>query len=83
MWSVYVIWSSSGKLYTGVSTDVNRRFRQHLGELKGGAKFFRSDRPSLLVHEEKGFSRTDAQVREAQIKKLSRLEKEHLVFGKK
>ena len=67
-------------MYTGVSTDVNKRFRQHLGLIKGGAKFFRSDPPALLVYEEQGLTRAIAQQREAAIKKLNRKEKEELVF---
>lgn len=81
VWSVYVIESQSGKFYTGISTDVNRRFRQHLGVVKGGAKYFRSDPPSLLVYEESFRDRSAAQKREAEIKAFTRLEKENLVYG--
>ena len=29
-WSVYIICCDDGSLYTGISTDVERRFREHL-----------------------------------------------------
>lgn len=78
-WSVYMIQCESGKLYTGVSTDVTRRFRQHAGEIKGGAKFFRADPPALLVYEERYSDRNSAQSREAQIKSLPRPLKDELI----
>lgn len=80
-WFVYVIESRSGKFYTGVATDVNRRFRQHAGGLKGGAKFFRSDPPALLLYEESFPDRSSAQKRESQIKSYSRRQKEFLIFN--
>ena len=39
MWFVYLIRTKKG-IYTGVTTDMLRRFRQHQGEIPGGAKFF-------------------------------------------
>lgn len=81
MWWVYIIETESGRFYTGVARDINRRFRQHQGEIKGGAKFFRSDRPSLLIYAEESASRSLAQQREAEIKSLPRAQKEQLIFG--
>lgn len=82
MWWVYIIETESGRFYTGVARDINRRFRQHLGEIKGGAKFFRGDLPSLLVYAEKSESRSLAQQREAEIKSLSRSQKELFIFSR-
>lgn len=81
MWFLYVIETEKGRLYTGVARDVNMRFRQHAGEIKGGAKFFYSDKPSLLVYCQECADRSSAQKLEAQIKKLSRKQKEELVFA--
>lgn len=36
--SCYCLTNEQGKTYVGFSTDVNRRLRQHNGELQGGAK---------------------------------------------
>ncbi len=81
MWIVYIIETVGGRFYTGVSTDINLRFRQHSGQLKGGAKFFHSDPPSLVIYVEERVSRSLAQKREAAIKALSRAQKERLVYS--
>lgn len=77
-WFVYIIQSEKGKLYTGITTDVQRRFLEHQSG-KGGAKFFRSDSAKEVVYIEDCESRSHASIREAQIKKLSRKQKEKLV----
>ena len=81
MWFVYIIESESGSFYTGVTTDINKRFRQHSQQIKGGAKFFRGNPPSLLIYLQEAKSRSEAQQLEAKIKKLSRKQKELLIFS--
>lgn len=81
MWWVYVIETESGSFYTGVAKDVNLRFRQHKGEIKGGAKFFRSNPPSLLIYMKEYKNRSEAQKIESYIKKLSRTQKEEFIFS--
>ena len=79
MWIVYLIKSSTNnKYYCGVTTNMSRRLRQHNGEICGGAKATRSGRPWKLFYFEELDSRSDAQSREADIKKLSHREKSHL-----
>jgi putative endonuclease len=68
-WSVYIILCSDSSLYTGISTDVEKRFRQHASQK--GAKYFRHCQPLSIVHIEKGHSRSSASCREAAIKKMS------------
>ncbi|MBD2858706.1 GIY-YIG nuclease family protein [Spongiibacter sp. KMU-158] len=70
-----MIRSNSGKLYTGISTDPDRRFREHAGELAGGARFFRGDPPLQIVYRERASDRSEASRREAEIKKLTRGQK--------
>lgn len=77
-WSVYIIESKKGKFYTGISTDVERRFSQHLSG-KGGAKYFRSDPPLRIVYRECLDNRSLASKKEAAIKKMSRQQKEKLI----
>lgn len=48
-WNVYIVETATGNLYTGIATDVERRVRQHNGELPGGAKCLRGQRPVKLV----------------------------------
>ena len=38
-------WRSSGRTYTGITTDLSRRLRQHNGELRGGARATRHGGP--------------------------------------
>jgi putative endonuclease len=74
MWYVYILKCNDNTLYTGVTTDVQRRFKEHK-EGKTGAKYTRGRFPLEIAYEETCPSRSEAQVREAQIKKLTRSEK--------
>lgn len=78
-WSVYIIRCDDGSLYTGVSTDVDRRFREHR-DTPRGAKFFNGRKPLEVVFHEAGHSRSSAGRREAAIKKLSRDSKMRLIL---
>lgn len=76
---VYVVECSDGTLYTGYTTDVERRVEEHnAGE---GAKYTRGRTPVEVVHVEEYATRSEAMSREAEIKKMSRKEKERLVDG--
>jgi putative endonuclease len=77
-WSVYIIRCDDGSLYTGVSTDVERRFREHLGQPRG-ARYFNGRKPLEVVWREDGHTRSSACRREAAIKKLSRDAKLRLI----
>ena len=76
-WQVYIILCSDGSLYTGITTDIARRFNQH--RLGTGAKYFRGRSPRQVVYLESGHDRSGASRREAAIKKLSRAEKRLLI----
>ena len=81
-WYVYIIRASDDSLYTGITTDVERRFREHRGEGPGKdkrAKFFRGRDPVEVVHIEKHPDRSSALKREAAIKSLDREQKVELV----
>ncbi len=77
-WSIYIIEASDASLYTGITTDVDRRFEEHLNCQKG-AKYFYGRSPVKVVYREDGHTRSSASRREAEIKKLSRPEKEDLI----
>ncbi len=77
-WSLYIIEASDASLYTGITTDVERRFEEHLNGHKG-AKFFNGRRPLRVVYCEQGHTRSSASRREAEIKKMSRTEKQTLL----
>ena len=73
-WYVYVIRSSDDSLYTGITTDVQRRFKEHCGTQKG-ARYFRGRQPLEVVYRESHPDRGSALRREADIKKLTREQK--------
>lgn len=77
-WAVYIIRADDNRLYTGITTDIERRWRQH-AEQRGGAKFFRGRKPMALVYVETGHDRSSASRREAAIKQLARPAKELLL----
>lgn len=74
---VYVLECGDGSLYTGYTTDVDRRVAEHAAG--DGAKYTRGRRPVELVHVESFDSKSAALSREHAIKSLSRGAKERLV----
>ena len=76
-WFVYIIEATNGSLYTGITTDVARRWGQHLSGK--GARYFRGRKPKRLLMVEGGHDRSSASKREAQIKQLPRRAKLSLV----
>jgi len=77
-WFVYIIEASDGSLYTGVTTDIDRRFAEHSSTGKG-AKFFRGRKPVKIAYIQEHPDRSSALKREAEIKKLSREKKLQLI----
>jgi putative endonuclease len=76
-WLVYIILCSDNSLYTGITTDMERRFRRH-SEGKG-AKYFRGRQPVRVVLLESGHSRSSAATREAKLKAFSHGAKMRLI----
>lgn len=79
MWFVYIIRCADGSLYTGVTTDVARRFEEHASGGKKSAKYVRGRGPLLLVYSRSIGTRAEALVEEMRIKRLSKSEKEALL----
>lgn len=79
IWYVYIIICSDNSLYTGITTDPERRFRQHAQGT--GAKYFRGRRPLGIVYLEPGHTRSSAGCREVRIKRMSHGDKAALVAG--
>jgi len=76
-WQIYIILCSDNSLYTGITTDVERRLRQHA--TGRGAKYLRGRQPLELVYLENGHTRSSAGRREAEIKRMKRDEKHLLI----
>ena len=75
-WFVYMVECADGSLYTGITTDLARRLREHnSGATKTGAKYTRAKQPVTLVYQEPVDSRSAATRRELAIKSLKRNDK--------
>lgn len=77
MWFVYILQCVDGSYYTGSTNNIKRRLKDHLSG-KGG-KYTRSHKPEKIIYKEDLQSKSEALKREAQIKKLTKKEKEELV----
>ena len=77
---VYIIETSENSYYTGITTDIQRRFDEHLNGK--GAKFFNTCQPLKVVYQETGHTRSSASKRETEIKALNHLEKKKLITSK-
>ena len=75
-WYLYILRCGDDTLYTGITTDVQRRLADH--RAGKGAKYTRGRAPLELVYEEKCGTQSDALRREYAVKALPRAEKEKL-----
>src|ERR1019366_5158898 len=73
-WFVYLIRCSDNSIYTGVTTDVERRVKEH-NESKRGAKYTKTRRPVSLIKSFEVSTKSEALKMEYRIKQLSRAEK--------
>lgn len=76
-WHLYILRCRDGSLYTGITTDVQKRFEAH--NSGKGAKYTRGRGPLKLVYREECGSHSDALKRELAVKSLVRTEKETLI----
>ena len=75
MWYVYVLLCADDSLYCGITTNLQKRLKQHNGEIKGGAKYTRGRGPCRFVYIKKAMNRSIASKLEYQFKQLSRKKK--------
>ena len=76
-WYLYMIRLQNGNLYTGITTDIERRFSEH--QSGKGAKYLRGKGTLTLVFSEVIGSRSAALKLESHIKKMSKQQKEALL----
>ena len=76
-WYLYILRCGDGTLYTGITTDVEKRLEQH--RTGKGAKYTRGRGPLELVYQETCLDHSQALKREAAIKRMSRQKKEILI----
>lgn len=76
-WYVYILKCADDTLYTGITTDVNRRLNEHN---KGtGAKYTKTRLPVVLVAVSEASNRSEASKEEYRIKQLTKKEKLQLI----
>lgn len=81
-YSLYIIRCRDGSLYTGITTDVERRFREHESG-KRGSRFLRGRGPLRIEFCERLGSRDRAQRFEYRVKRMAREHKEALIAGRR
>jgi putative endonuclease len=79
IWSVYMIRTVDGRLYSGVSTDVPRRYGEHLAGGPRAAKYLKAHKPHALAFFTPIGSRSLAQKVEYHLKRLPRDQKETVI----
>ena len=77
MYFVYILKCKDGSLYTGITTDVVRRFKEHTNG--AGGHYTSAKRAVKIVYKEKHPNRSAASKREAEIKRWKRAQKLALV----
>ncbi len=77
-WTVYILRCGDGSLYTGIAKDVQARVKQHLDGK--GAAYTRTRLPVQLLYQQGGLTHSEALIREAQIKAMSRSRKERIIL---
>ena len=78
MYFLYILKCKDQTLYTGITTDLDRRLKEH-GSSALGAKYNRARRPVKIVYQKKFRTRSGASREEARIKKLARSAKVKLI----
>lgn len=81
-WFLYLIRCKDNSLYTGITTDVKRRFKEHQGNDRKGSKYLRGKAPLKLVLKKKIGNKSLSSKVEAKVKKLPKVKKEFLVKKK-
>ncbi len=74
MYFVYILECSDSTFYTGITTNLDRRIKEH-NNSKLGAKYTKMRRPVKLIYSKQFDNRSEASIEESRIKKLNRLEK--------
>lgn len=79
VWSVYMLRCADGSLYTGITTDIERRLSEH--NSGKGSRYTRARLPVELVFIEPAATESKAKAREAELKSMVKDQKERLAGG--
>jgi len=80
LWYVYLLSCSDQSLYCGITTNLERRLKEH-NQGRAGAKYTRARRPVRLVYQREFSDRASAAKFEYQLKQLDRSAKQQLVVA--
>ena len=80
-WSVYIIRCADCTFYTGISTDVARRFEEHASGSPKSAKYLRGRAPLDSIYTKEIGTQSEATIEERRIKALTKTQKMNLVAG--
>lgn len=78
IWYVYMVRCCDNTLYTGITTNIGRRIKEHNGP-GSKTRYTRSRQPVQIVYHERAANRSEAGKRECLIKKMTRQQKEKLI----
>jgi putative endonuclease len=79
-WYLYVVRCRDGALYTGISTDIDRRLAEHRVGGDAGSKYLKGRAPLTLLFQKRLGSRSLALKVENRVKKLSKAKKEEMIY---
>lgn len=83
MYYIYMLRCDDNSLYTGMTSDIKRRFCEHKEQLGKGAKYTRSHNPQMIAALWQTESKKDACRLEYRIKTLKKSDKEDIISGEK
>ncbi len=78
MFYTYILQCSDNTYYTGSTNDLEKRIKQH-NSLKSGARYTKIRRPVILSYVEAYSTLSESRKREAEIKRLSKMQKKRLI----
>ena len=78
-WYVYVLSCADQSFYTGITTDLQRRLKEHNSDSSRGAKYTRPRRPVAIIYWESATNRSTASKREKEIKGMKKSAKISLI----
>ncbi len=80
-WFLYIIQCNDGTFYTGITTDVGRRFAEHVAQGRRCAKYVKGKGPLALVFSERVGDKGPAYRMERKVKSLPKKRKMALIHG--
>ncbi|MEC8613789.1 MAG: GIY-YIG nuclease family protein [Verrucomicrobiota bacterium] len=80
-WSVYIIRCADSTLYTGISTNVTRRFEEHASNSRRSAKYLRGRTPLELIYAKEIGTQSEATIVERRIKALTKAQKINFILS--